>query len=164
MSRRKFRLTAPKNWERKKYDKMKDSDTDLPPRAVSLVVKIPRQIADIALLTLHVSRTAFDGWNLMYSTTNSVRLCKMEHKEAASRILMTLDLKMGMCSLMVESKQVQLSPDRVSTLDEFTSLVQAIDQRSVCRGIPDQKFSSLITRRNGTFVDHFGTLHCTVTM
>ena len=143
---------------------MKDSDTDLPPQAVSLVVKIPRQIADITLLTLQVSRTTFDRWTLMYSTTNSVRLCKMEQKEAASRILMTLDLKMGMCLLLVESKQVQLSPDRVSTLDDFTSLVQTIDQCNVCRGIPDQKFSSLITTRNGIFVDQFGMLQFTVTM
>ena len=36
-----------------------------------LVVKIPQEIADIALLILQVSHTGFDGWTMMYVTVNS---------------------------------------------------------------------------------------------
>ena len=66
MSRRKFRLTAPKNWERKKYshdDKasiMVESQEDI--YSSPLVIKIARPIADVALITSKASQTSFDGW------------------------------------------------------------------------------------------------------
>ena len=125
------------------------------------MVKIPRQIADVALLTLQASRTVFDGWTMMYATVNSLRLCKMEHKESTSRVVMTLDLKMGVCSLLVECKQVKLSPEKISTLAEFIALVQMIDRHTICRGISDEKFAPLVIKHGGIFVDPYG-MQCVV--
>lgn len=68
---------------------------------------------------------------------------------------MTLDLKMGVCSLLVECKQVKLSPEGMSTLAEFIALVQMIDHHTICQGISDEKFAPLITKRGGTFVDPY---------
>ena len=157
MSRRKFRLTAPKNWERKKYEQrsLASNDVDMPDSG-PLMVKIPREIADTALLTLQVSHTGFDGWTRMYVTVNAVRFCMLEHHESTSRVVMTLDLKMGICTLLVERKKVKLSPERVSTLAEFTELVKMIDRHNICQGITDKKFAPLISKRGGTFVDPYG--------
>ena len=156
MSRRKFRLTAPKNWERKKYAQrsLASNDVDLP-ESCPLTVKIPREIANTALLTVQVSCTHFDGWTKIFVTANAVRLCKFEHQESNSRIVMTLDLKMGICSLLVECKKVKLSPKKISTLAEFTELVKMIDYCNICQGITDKKFAPLIDKRGGTFVDPY---------
>ena len=162
MSHRKFRLTTPKNWERKKYEKRSEDSLTSKDLDVSnsgpLMVKIPQQYADVALLTLQASRTVFDG---MYATVNSLRLCKMEHKESTSRVVMTLELKIGVCSLLVECKQVKLSPEKISTLEEFIALVQMIDRHTICRGISDERFAALITKHGGTFVDPYG-MQCVV--
>ena len=58
-------------------------------------------------------------------------------------------LFLGVCSLVVESRQVQLTPERISTLDEFVSLVQKINSFTICRGISDKKFATLIAKRGG---------------
>ena len=74
---------------------------------------------------------------------------------------MTLDLKMGVCSLLVECKQVKLSPEKISTLAEFIALVQMIDRHTICRGISDEKFAPLVIKHGGTFVDPYG-MQCVV--
>ena len=70
----------------------------------------------------------------------------MEHHESASSVVMMLDLKMGICSLLVEHKQMKLSLERISTLEEFTELVKMIDHHNICQGILDEKFVSLISK------------------
>ena len=67
----------------------------------------------------------------------------MEHHESASSVVMMLDLKMGICSLLVERKQMKLSLDRISTQEEFTELVKMIDRHNICQGISDEKFDNV---------------------
>ena len=150
MSRRKFHLTAPKNWERKKYEQrsLASNDVDMPDSGP--LMKIAREIADTTLLTLQVSCTGFDGWTRMYVTINAVRFWKLEHHKSTSRVVMTLDLKMGICTLLVQCKKVNLSSERVSTLAEFTELVKMIDRHNICQRIMDKKFAPLISKHGGT--------------
>ena len=68
MSRRKFRLTAPKNWEHKKYAKPESLVVSIP-----LSVRAPTVIDDLHRLALP-SRWSF----AMTEDDSEIRICKIE--------------------------------------------------------------------------------------
>ena len=70
MGRRGFRLSAPKDWVRRKYQ-----------QPGNLVIKISRCLADAVLFVAQVRLCDLKGWNLVHaSVSEGVRMCKLDSK------------------------------------------------------------------------------------
>ena len=75
MSRRKFRLTAPKNWERKKYGGHAEPE----PESESLVVSIPLSICSPTTIDRLHHVQLISSWNFAPTEDSSTLLvCKIE--------------------------------------------------------------------------------------
>ena len=87
-------------------------------------------------------------------STNTRQLCKVHHDLDESRIVMTLNMNKGVCSLVINSKEVLIQA--ITTFEDFVSLLQRIDMKTLCPGIKGDNFFPLINKHNGKFFDPYG--------
>lgn len=85
MSRRKFRLTAPKNWERKKYAKPE-----------SLLVSIPLGLLQPTTLNELCTVALPSKWSFIpFGEDSTLRLCKMDPTsfDHPVKVFMTIEVR-----------------------------------------------------------------------
>ena len=145
MSRRKLRFYTPKNWERKLQQQR-------------LLIKIPRKVADRALLFSQMKSVELEGWTKLYvSSTGSIaRICKYDHSTIPSKVLIMVDVEDNACKVYAGSKAVPLYDKAVSSISELLFILEQLNTYSICPAIDDPKFKPLIEKHGGLFYDCHG--------
>lgn len=147
MGRRRFRLCAPKNWVRRKYQ-----------QPTPLIVSISRSIAENVLFVAQVRLCNLRGWTLIHASVDEgVRVCKLDNSGLQSTVTMTLNIVGGRCTLTTKSIPVLQYSDRViANLADFEALLDELNTLSPCPGIDAVKYAPLVEKHNGTFRDPTG--------
>ena len=148
MGRRGFRLSAPKDWVRRKYQ-----------QPGNLVIKISRCLADAVLFVAQVRLCDLKGWNLVHaSVSEGVRMCKLDSKGQSTEVVMTLNIVDSRSTLLIKSKiEPIFSGKPITSIPELHSLLDELNTFTLCPGIETERFSSLIEKHNGTFHGTNGT-------
>jgi hypothetical protein len=161
MSRRKFRLTAPKNWERKKYAKPESLVVSIP-----LGVRAPTVIDDLRKLALP------PRWSFATTEDDSeIRICKIEASSsgcpakiyATIEVRSTLDWTMFIYSHELQPRfhpELSSLPNPIQHADDLVSLTHCVDSCTLCVGNNDEAFIPLVERRKGDFRDPSGNCTC----
>ena len=130
MSRRKFRLTASKNWKRRKYAKPESLVVSIP-----LSVKAPTVIDDPCKLALP------PRWSFATTESDSeIRVCKIEAS--------------------LSGPELSLLPNPIQHTDDLASIIHCVDSCTLCIGNNDEAFTPLVERHKGDFRDPRGNCTC----
>lgn len=153
MGRRRFRLCAPKNWVRRKYQ-----------QPIPLIVSVSRSIAENVLFVAQVRVCDLRGWILIHaSVSQGIRVCKLDNSGLQSTVSMTLNIVGGKCTVLSQSTPVLQYSDRViAGLADFQALLDELNTLSPCPGIDAAKYSPLVEKHDGTFRDPTGKF-CIIT-
>ena len=157
MSRRKFRLTAPKNWERK-YAK---------PEALHVSIPLCLLPPTVTMEELHALPLP-SMWSFIPTDQEStLRLCKMEQSSIDNpmKVFVTIEMIASMeWNMFIYSNKLEpqsnpvLSslPNPVKRCDDLLSIVNCVDSSSICAGNDDEAFAPLIDHHKGDFKDAKG--------
>ena len=111
-----------------------------------LLIKIPRKVADRALLFSQMKSVDFEGWTKLYvSSTGSIaRICKYDHSTIPSKVLIMVDVEDNACKVYAGSKAVPLYDKAVSSISELLFILEQLNTYSICPAIDDPKFKRWI--------------------
>lgn len=145
MSRRTLRFYTPKNWERRKCQQQ------------SLLVHIPRPIAEKAIFLAQLKRIELEGWTkLCVSSTEGIRLCRHDHSGLQSVVSITVNIVDGKSAVYVGSRAVTSFEQAVPSFAELLSLLDKLSTHKICSAIDDIKYKPLIEKHGGIFHDGHG--------
>jgi len=146
-SQKKFRLSARKNWERKKY----------PPKPLILNIKVPRSVADKAIFVSQLKKIdlSLRGWIMTHiSYLNGVRMCKLDDSSPLGISIAVCD---KLCSVYVGLQPVpSFQQVPVDGIQDLLSFLDKLNRFCLCPGINDVKYVPLIEKHNGKFHDSHG--------
>ena len=159
--KRKFRLSTPKNWLRRKYAARQSTSQ-------SFSVSIPlEKLPCFSELRLSLESRPFPDWNLV-SSANALQLCQMESGSNGGppKVSVCMEIQENLeWSVYVWSKKLNVlehplfcsHPTEIRSVDDFRSLLKIIERCTICKGNDDDKFDPLVRRHKGVFNDPMGT-------
>ena len=157
--KRKFRLTAPKNWLRKKYAARQSQP---------LSVEQSEQLPCFSELRLNLESQKIPDWNLVVcGSANTLQLCRMEsgYDSGPPKVSTCVEIKESLeWSVYVWSKKLDIASHpllcsrltKLRSVDDVRSLLTFIDGCKICKGNDDDKFDPLICKHKGAFNDPMG--------
>ena len=160
--RRKFRLTAPKNWLRKKYAAR---------QCQSLPVSIPlERLSQLSLdrLCCDLETQSIPLWVYHRNPNDTkVQVCKMDSscQGHPPKVVVCLEIQENMeWAMYIWSKKLDPSshpilcshPSKIRCVSDVLSLLKTVDGCTVCVGSNDEKFDPIVKDHKGIFNDPMG--------
>ena len=158
--KRKFRLSTPKNWLRRKYAARQSASQ-------SFSVSIPlEKLPCFSELRLSLESQPIPDWNLV-SSANALQLCWMESgcngRPPKVSVCMVVQENLEW-SVYVWSKKLNVfshpllcsHPTKIRSVYDVLSLLKIIERCTICKRNDDDKFDPLICRHQWVFNDPMG--------
>ena len=163
MSRRgKFRLTAPKNWLRKKYAARQSQ---------SLPISIPlKRLPQLSLdqLCCDLESQILPMWIYLRNPNDTkVQVCKMDSscRGRPPKVVVCLEIEESMeWTIYVWSKKLDPSsypmlrthPLKIRCVNDVLSILKTVDGSTICMGNNDEKDDPIVNGHKGIFNDAMG--------
>lgn len=161
--KRKFRLTAPKNWLRRKYAARPQSPEPLVlPVSISL-----EKLPSFSELRLSLESHPIPDWKVVCGSANTLQLCRMEnsHDSGPPKVSLCVEIRENLeWSVYVWSKKLDNASHpllcsqliKLRSVDDVRSLLKVIEGCKICKGNDDDKFDPLVSKHKGVFNDPMG--------